>query len=145
METLFPSSGGRVLDAKSCESTVSVVPVRFACLETLFLLSKCVREVFWATKLQISETQKVRVLSSEQFGDCRKGGPHPTPLRASFTEFDEFRNCFTNTIWAHLKCVHLVSDQTFLEVNLVETYEVYSYSRIPLAWEHYFSRAEAVF
>ena len=52
---------------------------------------------------------------------------------------------YQNTIWAHLECVHLVSDQTFLDVNLVETYEVYSHLHIPNAWEHYFCRAGAVF
>ena len=52
METLFSSSGSHLLDAKSYESMVSVVPVRFAFLETLFLLSESGREVFWASHHQ---------------------------------------------------------------------------------------------
>ena len=35
-------SGSRFLEAKSCESIVSVVPVRFAFLETLFLYSEII-------------------------------------------------------------------------------------------------------
>ena len=38
--------------AKSYESIVSVVPVRFAFLETMFLSSESVREVFWASHHQ---------------------------------------------------------------------------------------------
>ena len=38
---------------------------------------------------------------------------------------------YQNTIWAHLESVRLVCDQSFLEVNLVETTEVYIHLRIP--------------
>ena len=50
-----------------------------------------------------------------------------------------------NTMWAHLECVHLVSDQTFLDVNLIETYEIYHPLSIPNSWKHYLRPAEAVF
>jgi len=52
---------------------------------------------------------------------------------------------YQDTIWAHLECVHLVSDQAFLDVNFVGTNKVYSLLRIPKAWKRYFRRAEAVF
>ena len=45
---------------------------------------------------------------------------------------------YQNTIWAHVECVHLMSDQMFFDVNLVETYKVYSHLHIPNAWGHYF-------
>ena len=52
METLFSSGGSRLVDAKNYESTVSVVPMRFVFLETLFLSSESVREVFWVSHQQ---------------------------------------------------------------------------------------------
>ena len=48
-------------------------------------------------------------------------------------------------IWAHLECVHLVSDGALLEVNLIETLEVYNRLRMLKEWKHCFRRAEAVF
>ena len=39
-DTLYLSSGSRHLNAKSCESTVNVMSVRFACVETLVLSSE---------------------------------------------------------------------------------------------------------
>ena len=66
MEALFLSSGSRLLDAKSCESIVSVVPVRFAFLETCLLSSETNARRSGETKLQISETLKVCVLLSER-------------------------------------------------------------------------------
>ena len=50
-----------------------------------------------------------------------------------------------NSIWVHLECIHLVSDRAFLDVNLVQTYEVYTLFRIPNAWKHFFRIAEAAF
>ena len=97
METLFSSSGSRVFDAKSCESIVSVVPVRFAFLETLFLSSESICNHSEETKLEISETLKVRVLSSgRNLATAGREDPTPTPhpSGASFNEFEEFHTCF---------------------------------------------------
>ena len=48
MEALFLLSGSCFFHAKSNESIMSVVPVRFAFPEAVFLSSEGVREVFWA-------------------------------------------------------------------------------------------------
>ena len=80
METLFSLSGSRVLDAKSCESIVSVMPVRFARLEALFLSSESICKHSEETKLEISETLKVRVLSSgRNLATAGREDPTPTP------------------------------------------------------------------
>ena len=79
-DTLYLSSGSRLLNAKSCGSTVNVVPVRFALLETLVLSSESICRRSERTKLQMSEMLKVRVLSSERnLATARGRTPTPTP------------------------------------------------------------------
>ena len=93
MEILFSSSGSRALDAKRCKSSVSVVPVLFAPWNRWLCRAKAFVRRSGETKFEISETLKVFVLSSEQFGDCRRGTP-THPYGESFNEFEVFRICF---------------------------------------------------
>ena len=78
METLYSSSGSRFLNAESCESTVSVVPVRFAFLETLFLSSESICKAFGGDQAaDFRNAQKYVFCRANATWSPPEGGPHP--------------------------------------------------------------------
>jgi len=86
-DTLYLSSGSRLFNAKSCESIVSVVPVRFALLETLVLSSESMCKAFWGNQAaDFRNAKSIRFVERTTWRPPEGGPPTPThpPFRCEF-------------------------------------------------------------